>query len=65
MLACLLSFVLGGNGVDHRKVVRFLYDDIYHTGLSIVLYKVLCDDHTSCLSSWPGLDKHVIMDLKP
>ena len=29
--------------------MRFLYNDSYHTGLSMTLCKVLCDDHTGCL----------------
>ena len=30
--------------------MRFAYDDSYHMDLSMVLYKVMCDDHAGCLS---------------
>ena len=29
--------------------MRFAYDDSYHIDLSILPYKVLCDDHAGCL----------------
>ena len=29
--------------------MKFLYNDRYHTGLSMALCKVLCDDHIGCL----------------
>ena len=29
--------------------MRFIYDDSYHTDLSMTLCKVLCDDHTGYL----------------
>ena len=29
--------------------MRFANDDSYHMNLSMVLYKVLCNDHTGCL----------------
>ena len=30
-------------------MVRFTYGDSYHTGLSMALYKVLCDELVDCL----------------
>ena len=31
--------------------MRFAYDDSYHMGLSMMLYKVLCDDHVGFFSN--------------
>ena len=49
MFGWLLSLILASNWVDQLWLVSFAYDDSYHMGLSMALYKVLCDDHAGCL----------------
>ena len=40
--------------------MKFLYDDNYHTSLSIILCKALCDDHKGCLDL---MQDHTSMSL--
>ena len=44
------SFIdLGGNWIDHRYLVRYIYDESYHMDLNLVRFEALCDDHADCL----------------
>ena len=47
----LFLMVLGGDLVDYRQLVRFFYDNSYHKGLSMTMYKALCNNHASYLGN--------------